>query len=40
MQIIEVDELKPLLHRGKVIEAVRQALIWQAQGKVQSPLPG
>jgi ornithine cyclodeaminase len=40
MQIIGIDELRPLLHRGKVIHAVRQALIWQAQGKVQSPLPG
>jgi ornithine cyclodeaminase len=40
MQIIEIDELRPLLHRGKVLDAVRQALIWQAQGKVQSPLPG
>ena len=40
MKIIDIDELRPLLHRGKVIEAVRQALIWQAQGKVQSPLPG
>ena len=40
MQIIDIDQLRPLLHRGRVIEAVRQALIWQAQGKVQSPLPG
>jgi ornithine cyclodeaminase len=40
MQIIEIDELRPRLHRGKVMDAVRQALIWQAQGKVQSPLPG
>ena len=40
MRIIDIDQLRPLLHRGKVIEAVRQAFIWQAQGKVQSPLPG
>jgi ornithine cyclodeaminase len=40
MQIIGIDELRPLLQRSKVIDAVRQALIWQAQGKVQSPLPG
>jgi len=40
MQIIEINELRPLLHHGKVIDAVRQALIWQAQAKVQSPLPG
>jgi ornithine cyclodeaminase len=40
LQIVGIDALRPLLHRGKVIDAVRQALIWQAQGKVRSPLPG
>lgn len=40
MQIIDFDRLRPLLRRAKVIDAVRQALIWQAEGKVQSPLPG
>jgi ornithine cyclodeaminase len=40
MQTIGIDELRPLLQRTRVIDAVRQALVWQAQGKVQSPLPG
>jgi ornithine cyclodeaminase/alanine dehydrogenase-like protein (mu-crystallin family) len=40
LQIVGIDVLRPLLHRRKVIDAVRQALIRQAQGKVQSPLPG
>ncbi len=38
--IVAIEELRPLLDRGRVIAAVRQALIWQSQGKVQSPLPG
>lgn len=40
LKILGIDELRPLLDRRKVIECVRQALIWQAEGKVQSPLPG
>lgn len=40
LQIIGIDKLKPLLDRQKVIAAVREALILQAEGKVQSPLPG
>ena len=38
--IVGIGELRPLLDRARVIAAVREALIWQSQGKVQSPLPG
>ncbi len=38
--IVGIEELRPLLDRQQVLAAVRQALIWQAEGKVQSPLPG
>lgn len=40
MRIVGVDELKPRLDRRKVIEATREALILQSEGRVQSPLPG
>ncbi|MEZ5923233.1 MAG: hypothetical protein R3D57_02500 [Hyphomicrobiaceae bacterium] len=40
LEIIGIDRLRPLLDRKKVIEAVREALILQAEGKVQSPMPG
>lgn len=40
LHIIGIDRLRPLLDRQKVIAAVREALILQAAGKVQSPLPG
>jgi hypothetical protein len=40
LDIVGIDALRPLLDRGRVIAAVRQALIWQSEGKVQSPLPG
>lgn len=39
-RVVGIDELRPLLDRKAVIAAVREALIWQAEGKVQSPLPG
>lgn len=38
--IVGIDELRPLLDRRKVIDAVRKALILQAEGRVQSPPPG
>lgn len=40
LEIIGIDRLQPLLDRKKVIAAVKEALILQAEGKVQSPLPG
>jgi ornithine cyclodeaminase len=40
LEIVGIDELRPLLDRKKVLAAVRQALIWQAAGTVQSPPPG
>jgi ornithine cyclodeaminase len=40
LEIIGIDRLRPLLDRKKVIEAVREALILQAEGQVQSPMPG
>ena len=40
LRTISLDRIRPLLDRRKVIDAVRAALIWQAQGRVQSPLPG
>jgi len=40
LEIVGIDRLRPLLDRQKVLAAVRQALIWQAEGKVQSPPPG
>jgi ornithine cyclodeaminase len=38
--VVGIDQLRPLLDRRRVLVAVREALIWQAEGKVQSPLPG
>lgn len=40
MKIYTLNQLLPLLHKGRVIEAVRQALIAHARGEVQSPMPG
>ena len=40
LEIIGIERLRPLLDRKRVLDAVRQALILQAEGKVQSPLPG
>lgn len=40
LEILDIEQLRPLLDRRKVLDCVRQALIWQAEGKVQSPLPG
>jgi ornithine cyclodeaminase len=40
LEIIGLDELRPLLDPSRVIACVRQALIKQARGEVQSPLPG
>lgn len=37
---VGIDRLAPLLDRAAVIDAVRGALIAQARGQVQSPLPG
>lgn len=39
-EIIGIDRIRPHLDRPKVIEAVTEALILQAEGKVQSPMPG
>lgn len=39
-EIIGIDRIRPHLDRKKVIEAVKEALILQAEGKVQSPMPG
>lgn len=39
-EIIGIDRIRPHLDRKKVVEAVTQALILQAEGKVQSPMPG
>ena len=39
-RVVGIDELRPLLDRRKVLGAVRDALILQAEGKVQSPPPG
>jgi ornithine cyclodeaminase len=40
LEIVDLEELRPLLDRSRVIGCVRQALIQQAAGQVQSPLPG
>jgi ornithine cyclodeaminase len=40
LDVIGIDALRPLLDRKRVLGAVREALIWQAEGRVQSPLPG
>jgi ornithine cyclodeaminase len=40
LRLVTLERLRPLLDRRKVLLAVRQALIRQAEGKVQSPLPG
>jgi ornithine cyclodeaminase len=39
LEVIGIDAIRPLLDRRSVLGAVRQALIWQAQGRVQSPPP-
>lgn len=39
-EIIGIDRLRPALDPPAVIAAVRDALIAQAEGRVQSPLPG
>ncbi len=38
--IYSIEQIKPLLNRRGVIEAVRDALIRHARGEVQSPMPG
>jgi ornithine cyclodeaminase len=40
LRVIGIDQLRPLLDRERVIECVREALIRQAGGEVQSPPPG
>jgi ornithine cyclodeaminase len=40
LAIVDLDALRPLLDRARVIEVVRRALILQAEGRVQSPPPG
>src|SRR6266404_2409575 len=40
LEVLSIEDLRPLLDQSKVIERVRQALIRQAMGEVQSPLPG
>jgi ornithine cyclodeaminase len=40
LEVICIDRLEPLLDKRQVICSVREALILQADGKVQSPLPG
>ena len=40
IEIIGIDDLQPLLDKRLVIDAVREALIWQADDKVRSPMPG
>lgn len=40
LEIIGIDELRPLLEPSSVIACVREALIKQARREVQSPLPG
>jgi ornithine cyclodeaminase len=39
LEMVSIDSLRPLLDRQKVIAVVRDALICQAEGRVQSPLP-
>lgn len=39
-EIVGIDRIRPHLDRPKVIEAVKEALILQAEGKIQSPMPG
>jgi ornithine cyclodeaminase len=39
-RIIGMESLRPLLDRRRVIAVVRDALVWQAAGRVQSPPPG
>lgn len=40
IETLTLAELKPLLNKSKVVQAVTEALIFQSQGKVQSPPPG
>jgi ornithine cyclodeaminase len=40
IEIVDIDRLRPHMDMPKIIIAVREALIQQAEGKVQSPLPG
>jgi ornithine cyclodeaminase len=39
-RIIGIESLRPLLDRRKAIGVVHDALVWQAEGRVQSPPPG
>jgi len=39
-RMIGIDSVLPVLDRCEVIAAVRSALIWHADGSVQSPAPG
>ena len=38
--VYTIEQIRPLLNRGGVIDAVRDALIRHARGDVQSPMPG
>ena len=38
--IYTIEQIRPLLNRGGVIRAVRDALICHARGDMQSPMPG
>jgi len=40
LPIYTLESIRPLLNRGEVITAVRDALIRHAAGEVQSPMPG
>jgi ornithine cyclodeaminase len=40
IDIIGIDQLQPHLDKTKILTVVRDALIMQAEGKVQSPPPG
>ncbi len=40
LRVVGLDALRQHLDRRRVIDAVRDALILQAQGRVQSPMPG
>ena len=39
LEVVRIDEIRPILDRKQVLGAVRQALIWQSEGQVQSPQP-
>jgi ornithine cyclodeaminase len=40
MKIYTIEDIRPLLDKGAVINAVRAAFIVHARGEVQSPMPG